>query len=59
MQHFVNFCINTLTRLTFVTQGYALVEFEEHKDALAAIKGLNGKQLLGQTIQVDWAFTKK
>lgn len=34
------------------------MEFEEFKDAQGAIKGLNGKQLLGQTIQVDWAFTK-
>ena len=40
-------------------QGYALVEFEEHSDALSAIKGLNGKKLLEQVITVDWAFTKK
>jgi RNA recognition motif-containing protein len=36
-----------------------LVEFEEFNDAQGAIKGLNGKDLLGQTIKVDWAFTKK
>ena len=48
------------THCTYYTpQGYALVEFEEHSDALSAIKGLNGKKLLEQVITVDWAFTKK
>jgi RNA-binding protein 8A len=40
-------------------QGYALVEFGEYDDALSAIKGLNGQQLLEQVINVDWAFVKK
>jgi len=43
----------------FANQGYALVEFEELKDTQAAIQGLDGKKLLDQVIQVDWAFKKK
>ena len=35
------------------------MEFEELKDAQAAIQGLDGKKLLDQVIQVDWAFKKK
>jgi RNA-binding protein 8A len=48
-----------LDRRTGFVKGYALVEFEEYNDALGAIKALNGKKLLDQTIAVDWAFTKK
>jgi len=42
-----------------MSQGYALVEFTEYDEANSAIKGMNGKDLLGQNIQVDWAFVKK
>jgi len=47
-----------IVALQFSPQGYALVEYENYKDALSAIKSMNGKQLLEQTIQVDWAFVK-
>lgn len=39
-------------------RGYAFLEFETIKEAKKAIDGMNGKQLLGLPIQVDWAFKK-
>ena len=42
-----------------ISQGYALIEFENYEDALAAIKGLNGKNILDQSVCVNWAFAKK
>ncbi|KAJ1423364.1 hypothetical protein B484DRAFT_451913 [Ochromonadaceae sp. CCMP2298] len=53
-----NIHVNLDRRSGFV-KGYALVEFGEYDDALSAIKGLNGQQLLEQVINVDWAFVKK
>lgn len=47
-----------LDRRTGFVKGYALVEFGQHEEAQDAINALHGKQLLGQTVSVDWAFVK-
>jgi RNA-binding protein 8A len=39
-------------------QGYALIEYEEHSQAKAAIEAMNGKAILEQTVNCDFAFVK-
>lgn len=48
-----------LDRRTGFLKGYALIEYEHFKDALEAKNGLDGSELLGNTIKADWAFMKK
>ena len=48
-----------LDRRTGFVKGYALVQYENKEEAQEAIRKMNGKDLLGQEVNVDWAFMNK
>jgi RNA recognition motif-containing protein len=39
-------------------KGYAFIEYETHKEAVAAIEAANATPLLGKSLQADFAFVK-
>ena len=46
-----------LDRRTGYVKGYVLIEYGDKAEAEAAIANLNGRQMLEQTLVVDWAFS--
>ena len=48
-----------LDRRTGFVKGYALIEYAVLAEAEAAIAEMDGADLLGQTLAVDWAFRKE
>ena len=45
-----------MDRRTGFAKGYALIEYENFEEADAAIRDMNGQEIYGQNVKIDWAF---
>ncbi|KAK6119740.1 hypothetical protein DH2020_046518 [Rehmannia glutinosa] len=50
--------VKLLAKCVILLLGYGLIEFEKFDEAQQAINEMDGTELLTQTINVDWAFSK-
>ena len=46
-------------KITWESRGFGFVEFEKKEDAVKAIEGLNGKELVGKKLSVEVAVEKR
>ena len=46
-------------KITWESRGFGFVEFEKKEDALKAMEGLNGKELIGKKLSVEEAVEKR
>jgi cold-inducible RNA-binding protein len=46
-------------KITWESRGFGFVEFKKKEDAIKAIEGLNGKELVGKKISVEEAVEKR
>ena len=45
-----------LDRRTGYAKGYAFIEYEDDESAKAALDEMNGKEIAGKIVKIDWAF---
>jgi RNA recognition motif-containing protein len=46
-------------KITWESRGFGFVEFKKKEDAMNAIEGLNGKELIGKKLSVEVAVEKR
>ena len=46
-------------KITWESRGFGFVEFKKKEDALKAMEGLNGKELIGKKLSVEEAVEKR
>ena len=46
-------------KITWESRGFGFVQFKKKEDALKAIEGLNGKELVGKKLSVEEAVEKR
>ena len=46
-------------KITWESRGFGFVEFENKEDAIKAMEGLNGKELIGKKLSVEEAVERR